>query len=530
MIFHVFLIPALVDAAEKGIMRRHHKALVADFDGSLESFEDSQRWHLWEKAETPVENNSYQIAFEMDGQLMCWQRETDGCRQFSGDCEVMYCEPKYCDCMIVQIKRCGDHMDLFTEADWDKDPTASGKLSTEYWRGIRVQYYDPSKWGSNATVDVGKALETTLSCMDERGCSCHQSSWFHWSYPQFAGNLVWSPAGNVTEETIGPSGHSGSRLQQSVVVRVYNDAGQASNMYFIPKDVPLSSRSTTTTTAESTTATTTTSVAEESTTEEDDEEIEEVTTETTETTETTTTTTMTTTTTTTFTTTTTTVTMTTTTVTTTTTTTVTTTTVTTTTTTEYLAPEYGDAAFQKAKEAGMSDDQAAEIAARVAGRAVQRARGDADTWPQLRDSALAASRAAYAAGQAAGMDNLVAAETACLSGGEVAAELKIAGSFGKTKVTKAAGWVARHVADFVFRLKGEQVEALGQSAEGHASARFAGLEAQKEAQQSGKSWWSVAMAAASAAETDAFTAGKGLNFTAAEVGAQAAGLAAMEVL
>ena len=46
-------------------------------------------------------------------------------------------------------------------------------------------------------------------------------------------------------------------------------------MYFIPKDVPLSSRSTTTTTAESTTATTTTSVAEESTTEEDDEEIEE---------------------------------------------------------------------------------------------------------------------------------------------------------------------------------------------------------------------------------------------------------------
>ena len=31
--------------------------------------------------------------------------------------------------------------------------------------------------------------------MDERGCSCHQSSWFHWSYPQFAGNLVWSPAG-----------------------------------------------------------------------------------------------------------------------------------------------------------------------------------------------------------------------------------------------------------------------------------------------------------------------------------------------
>ena len=50
---------------------------------------------------------------------------------------------------------------------------------------------------------------------------------------------------------------------------------QASNMYFIPKDVPLSSKSTTTTTAESTTATTTTSVAEESTTEEDDEEIEE---------------------------------------------------------------------------------------------------------------------------------------------------------------------------------------------------------------------------------------------------------------
>lgn len=194
----MFLIPALVDAAEKGIMRRHHKALVADFDGSLESFEsEEQRWHLWEKAETPVENNSYQIAFEMDGQLMCWQRETDGCRQFSGDCEVMYCEPKYCDCMIVQIKRCGDHMDLFTEADWDKDPTASGKLSTEYWRGIRVQYYDPSKWGSNATVDVGKALETTLSCMDERGCSCHQSSWFHWSYPQFAGNLVWSPAGNA---------------------------------------------------------------------------------------------------------------------------------------------------------------------------------------------------------------------------------------------------------------------------------------------------------------------------------------------
>lgn len=124
----MFLIPALVDAAEKGIMRRHHKALVADFDGSLESFEsEEQRWHLWEKAETPVENNSYQIAFEMDGQLMCWQRETDGCRQFSGDCEVMYCEPKYCDCMIVQIKRCGDHMDLFTEADWAALEAASAE-------------------------------------------------------------------------------------------------------------------------------------------------------------------------------------------------------------------------------------------------------------------------------------------------------------------------------------------------------------------------------------------------------------------
>lgn len=530
MIFHVFLILTLVDAAEKGIMRKHHKALVAEFDGSLESLDSDgerqrQRWHLWEKAETPVENHSYQSAFEMDGQLMCWQRETDGCREFSGDCEVMYCEAQNCDCMIVQIKRCGDHMDLFTEADWDKDPTASGKLSTQYWRGIRVQYYDPSKWGSNATVDVGKALETTLSCMDESGCSCHQSSWFHWSYPQFGGNLVWSPAGNVTDETIGPSGHSGSRLQQSIVVRVYNDAGQASNMYFMPKDVPLSSRSTTTTTAESTTATTTASVAEESTaeestTEEEDEEIEEVTTETAETTVTTTTTTMTTTT---FTTTTTTVTMTTTTVTTT-----TTSTVTTTTTTEYLASEYGHAAFQKAKETGMSDDQAAEIAARVTGRAVQRARGSAATWPQVRDSALAASRAAFAAGQAAGMDS-AAAETACLSGGEVAAELEISRGFGKIEVTKAARWVARHVAD-IFMLNRAQVEALGQSAEGHASARFAGLEAQKEAQQSGKSWWSVAMAAASAAEIDAFTAGKGLNFTAAEVGAHAAGLAAMEVL
>eukprot|EP00435_Cladocopium_sp_Y103_P043214 s2457_g12.t1 len=383
----VFFILALVDAAEKGIMRRHHKALVAEFDGSLESFEareaeadadedwgERQRWHLWERAETPVENNSYQIAFEMDGRLMCWQRETDGCRQFSGDCEVMYCEPEYCDCMIVQIKRCGDHMDFFTEADWDKDPTASGALSTEYWRGIRLQYYDPSKWGSNATVDVGKALETTLSCMDEAGCSCHQSSWFHWSYPQFGGTLVWSPAGNVTEETIGPSGHSGQRLQQSIVVRVYNDAGQASNMYFVPKDVPLSSRSTTTTTTTATTTTATSSVAEESTTEEEDEEIEEIEEVTTETTETTVTTTTTTMTTTTFTTTTTTVTMTTTTVTTT-----TTTSVTTTTTTEYLAPEYGEAAFQKAKEEGMSDAQAAEIAAKVAGRALQRARGEGET-------------------------------------------------------------------------------------------------------------------------------------------------------
>ena len=50
--------------------------------------------------------------------------------------------------------------------------------------------------------------------------------------------------------------------------------------------------------------------------------------------------------------------------------------------------------------------------------------------------------------QAAGMDNLVAAETACLSGGEVAAELKMAGSFGKTKVTKAPGRTGRIFGDF----------------------------------------------------------------------------------
>jgi hypothetical protein len=39
-----------------------------------------------------------------------------------------------------------------------------------------VQYYDPSKWGSNATVDVGKALETTLSCTSVGTTGHHRAS------------------------------------------------------------------------------------------------------------------------------------------------------------------------------------------------------------------------------------------------------------------------------------------------------------------------------------------------------------------
>ncbi|CAJ1326844.1 unnamed protein product [Effrenium voratum] len=196
----------------------------------------SSSWWLSDDAEMPAEGFLYHVAFEMDNRLMCWKRETDGCRQFAGDCEVRYCEPYQaeCECMVVKVKQCEDHMDILTEADWDPDPQKTGSLYTKFWRALRVQYYDPSRWGSDDT-DAGKGLETSLSCMKDKGCGCNSNKWFHWKYPKLGGNLYWA-AGN---ESIGPSGRPGVRSLQSIVVRSYNDAGEASNMYFVQKGVEL---------------------------------------------------------------------------------------------------------------------------------------------------------------------------------------------------------------------------------------------------------------------------------------------------
>jgi len=464
--------PLTVSAASGGMMRRHKVLMASNFDGSFETL----RWHLHDKSEMPVDTHFYKVAFEMDGRLFCWQRETEGCRQFAGDCEVKYCDPEICDCMWVKVQSCGNHhLELFTEADWDPDPTEEGPLRTQYWRGIRVQYYDPSKWGSNVTVDVGKALETTLSCMNTTGCSCHHSSWFHWSYAQMGGNLAWTPQGNATNETIGPSGQWGLRLQPTVVVRSYNDLGQASNMYFVPKDVPLSSRDTTVTT----------------TTEEIEEEIEtteETTTESTTVTSTTTS--------------------------------------TTTTTTIYLASEVGEAAFQQAQDAGMPDTQAAQIAAAVAGLAAQQVAAQQYRWQRV---SMIAAQAAYKAGQAADLANASCVQAAVTAAGTATTDLHILeGSMPKAGILRDTKQMAQK-AGLKFGMTSEEAEAASANAESWASAKVAGLMAQRDAVAAGKGWWSVSMAAARAATKDAFKAGQGLKFTAAEAAAAAAGAAATQV-
>ena len=40
-------------------------------------------------------------------------------------------------------------------------------------------------------------LQVPSPGMNTTGCSCHHSSWFHWSYAQMGGNLAWTPQGSM---------------------------------------------------------------------------------------------------------------------------------------------------------------------------------------------------------------------------------------------------------------------------------------------------------------------------------------------
>lgn len=237
-------------AVDSRLMRRQKVLMALDAHGDVHEAR-RLRWWLGEDSELPVETQEYHVAFEIDGSLMCWQREHPGCEKSSASCEVKYCDARECECMLVKVKKCSDHLNLFTEADWDQDPKAKGGSQRHFWRGLRVQYYDTSHWGADSR-DGGKALESTLSCMEPAGCPCSESAWFSWSYGRLGGNLYWTPGG---DESIGPSGSAAHRLHQKLSVRAYNDKVEDGNMYFVQKNVEL--RPTTTTTSTTTTVTTT---------------------------------------------------------------------------------------------------------------------------------------------------------------------------------------------------------------------------------------------------------------------------------